>query len=653
MKRLRIRFSILVMALFTCAMLTGCSAGSKIYTNLVINEDLSGVRKMDVEIDNNAFNEYFSGTIDDLNNIIATNCPGDLTYSYVEVDGVMTYHFEIAFSSPEDYQQKVRNITAQENVITINAPDTVWASGFYISEDFSSASLLNWLKDAIVSNELVSASNASYIFSEGDCAVNYGEEVFSTNSIINVDTVEVLSIDSIDLLTRAVDISQYDRTVVFTVSNEAMQQKGEAILTFFEKHLPNGAENVWTEDETGASVYTVTLNGINADDITAMNAALFGTETSVYTSTEVVDNLSPFTFAVYNSEAIDLSQYIASDSQNIKITSSIAVSDNILYGEDAYSAEAISTWYAENEKYPGYYTVVEKNVWGGSPYTDSYSIQKKYNVKELDILTNKTLTGNYEREFTFTFDSIPTEAEQEIFLARLEAPFAQTTEDTTSENVAVTETTAETVAAKSQAEEETENVYNVDFANKVKEDVYTLSIKQKGTAREIEEATALLTKCNAEVSYGEKFAFSKLKYDEVYTESIRLGELLYNTTDDFICNYEVNLGLGSKISNVNYEDAVIKGSKFTLTTSNIPSNIYVISQKLNLWAFAFYIFLIGGIVFIGIAVKRSEIIAPAAPKTEEIKITPAQEEDKGSFCTNCGAPRDDDACVCVKCGTKF
>ena len=702
MKKFRNRISIILIAILTCIMMMGCSAGSIIYTTLKINEDLSGVREMNVEIDGSVFNEYFTGTYDDLNNTIANNCPSDLTYSCMETDGVMTYQFQLAFSSPEDYQQKVRNITGQENVITINTPDTVWASGFYINEDFTSATLLDWLKQAIINDGLVSSSNASKIFSDGSSTVIFGGEEFSAGSNINVDTIDFLSIESIDLLTKVNEINSYDRTLVFTVSSDTMQQKGEEIKAFFEEHLPITASSEWTEDENGASVYTVSLAGLTAEGITAMDATIFGTDASAFTVTEVVEDLSTFTFAYEVSENIDLSQYIASDSQNVRITSYISLADTILYGENAYNVEEITVWYTESEKHPGYYAVVENNVWGGYPYKDTYSIEKKYSVKELDLVT--------KREMVFAFDKVPTEAEQEMILVRLQTPFGMVAEEAATDEADTESMTEETLedadtteeetsddvaAAEEEETDSTQKSYNIKFKNKVKDNAYTLTIEQKGASREIEEMTKILTGYNSEVSYGEKFAFSKVKYDEVYTESIRMGELLYNTTEDFICNYEVNLGFGSKINSVSREDAIIDGNKMTVTSSSVPSSVYVVSQKLNLWAIAFYILLIAGIVCVGIAVKKSGIIKKpvkmvaeptaegatvAAPTTEvsatvatpatetsatvEAPVTetatpspateePAQEKVTAAFCENCGAPRDADACVCVKCGTKF
>ena len=70
MKKFRRYVSLFVMALLSCLLLTGCSAGSTINTTLTINNDLSGTRVMEVAIDDSVFSESFTGTMQDLNAVI-------------------------------------------------------------------------------------------------------------------------------------------------------------------------------------------------------------------------------------------------------------------------------------------------------------------------------------------------------------------------------------------------------------------------------------------------------------------------------------------------------------------------------------------------------------------------------------------------------
>ena len=54
----------------------------------------------------------------------------------------------------------------------------------------------------------------------------------------------------------------------------------------------------------------------------------------------------------------------------------------------------------------------------------------------------------------------------------------------------------------------------------------------------------------------------------------------------------------------------------------------------------------------GLFVKKEKPMQQGMPMQQE---APVQQEARKVFgyCENCGAERDEDACVCVKCGTKF
>ena len=103
----RLRF-LAVMAAAVC-LLAGCGIyGATVDTQLKVNEDLSGVRVMDVTIPAGMVSGNSPVTIDVLNRLIEENCPQELTWSYVKNGNTDQYHVELAFDSPADYMVKVK-----------------------------------------------------------------------------------------------------------------------------------------------------------------------------------------------------------------------------------------------------------------------------------------------------------------------------------------------------------------------------------------------------------------------------------------------------------------------------------------------------------------------------------------------------------------
>ena len=241
MKKFRRYVSLFVMALLSCLLLTGCSAGSTINTTLTINNDLSGTRVMEVAIDDSVFSESFTGTMQDLNAVIESNCPAELTYTYSEDTGIKTYRFELGFSSVEDYQSKVNTLLGEGYTVSVQKSDSIWATGVYVNEDFTSEMLLAWLETALVDGGYVSSSDQGNIFGMGTTDVVFGSETYSTYDCISIDEIEYQNIDSIDILMEAVDIDSYNPAVYFNIPSSSMTAKGAEIEEFFKTVTPANA----------------------------------------------------------------------------------------------------------------------------------------------------------------------------------------------------------------------------------------------------------------------------------------------------------------------------------------------------------------------------------------------------------------------------
>ena len=297
MKRIFKRSSLICLFALCLLLMTGCSAGSTIGTTLTINSDFSGNRQMNIVIADSVFNDYFNGTIDDLNAAIGEACPAEMTWQYAEDNGVKTYTVNLDFSSVEDYKAKVTAVLGREPEITISAPESVWAAGLYVEEDFNSEELLGWLQNALVEKGYVSEENAGMIFSSGETQVVYGVDTYSTNSQIYVDQLEYVSIDSIAVYTDIHGLDEFDRSVVFKIPAYSMERKGEEITDYMNAAAEGKFEGSWETLEDGTGVFTATAKSMTGEQLNAFDSQVFPSQNTYIEADNNGAAASPFVFS--------------------------------------------------------------------------------------------------------------------------------------------------------------------------------------------------------------------------------------------------------------------------------------------------------------------------------------------------------------------
>lgn len=709
------RLVVICSAVLMMFVLAGCNAGSTVDTTLVLEKDLSGVRQMTIVIDDSVFSQYFNGTVEDINALMDTSCPQELTWSYSEAGGTKQYSFELAFSSLDDYKEKVAAILGYEPEITISTPDSVWANGISVTENFKDTDLLQWMRDLLVDNGFVDSSNASNIFSSGTLNVSYNDSTYRSNSTsINVNEVEYVALDDIHILTDINGWNNYSRRVVFRIPSRSMDLKGDAIEEYLNGLVPANSKSEWGEDE-GETVFTVSISNVTAEQLAAFDLTVFDSENASVVRTDVSENFSPFTFGEYLQETLDLRNF-ATGEYWAQIHYTYQVRAAISYTA-THSSDGLRPGYegADSALFSGYKVLVDSYA---NDYDESEEFhvltQRSYSVKEMDVETDQGWGSKWERTVKFVFETVPSEDDINTIVTRMEAlagiggadsddETSQDTEETESEDVNVEEKSGPKAA-------------EVKISQSTKDDVFTLSIKQKGSLEEIKISSGQIFGYEGELSYAKDREFWKVKKQEAFTESIRFGNLLDNVSSDFKIYYTADMGMLSSMQYCSSDTAEMDGSKLKVTFNSTRVNVTYVGTEINPLAILFWVFIAVGVIFLCIFIlklvmfiSKSKPAAPkpaaptaqtapaaeaaqtapaaeAAPTAQETQAaqavpavpTPVQtvsqeaeqkaeqpvqsEEQKtqqpesapaGRFCEKCGTPREPGAKFCEKCGTKF
>ncbi len=641
-------------------MLTGCENGSTVNTSLNVESDLSGNRQMQVVISQSTFNEYFSGTQDDLNNIITTYCPSEMTWSTETMDSNYVYNFNITFSSVEDYTAKVANILGEEQNVEISCPDSVWVSGVYVNESFTSTDLLGWLSEAVVSEGLVSSSYASNIFGTGDTKVVFAGEENFTSAQIYLDKIDYEEISAINIVTDIVELGTYNRTVEFIVPEASMNSKGDAIRAYMKTVTPSGGECVENTND-GMTHFVISATQLNVDGITAFMQSLFGNDNYLMQTENVDDNFSPFVFSDYFVENISLGNYVVAGlSTNCRY---------IVQNSDIYKAYMASNfdYLSESESdadgfgYAGYSVLQDTYYYGSDESELSFPllVQKEYNAFDLKVSTERTVSGDWERETKISFESIPTELEIETIISKLNSlvePFTvEEVPETTAEAIESETYEDETdIAEEETVEEETTEEEEIEYAdtkisNRMEGEKWEVTITQAGSRDALNCSTELLLKTESDVCFANTGKFYEVKKNEAYTEKVNYAVLLGNTSNGFSATYELDLGMAAQMEYCNYYDSdyvvTVDGGK--LLIEGLGSNISVeyVGSYIDVVAIAFWIF-----VAIVVLLLIWNVLAL-------VKNRQGKKADKmvagNAFCMHCGTKKEEGEIFCSQCGEKF
>ncbi len=654
------KFGVILIMILVTGLLSGCSAGSTVETTLTINEDLSGTRVMELVIDQSVFDEYFNGTIEDLNAAATEGCPADLTWVHDDSTGINIYTVTLSFTSPQDYKEKVDRIIGEGSDVQIvmSKSDSVWASGVMVDESFSSGDLLNWLKTLLVEKGLVSSSNASDIFElDGNKVLFAGEEYTTRYNDISIDEIEYLSINSIDMLTDAKEYDCYDKTIVISIPESSMEKKGEEIKTWLEARVPSGATGEWTTDDDSNSIYTVSKEDMTAEQLEVFLNEYFDSDACVVTQDDITEDMSPFSFNIGLYETVDFTNYVVGDRAYYTDINYYVKGENGYVG-GRYLDDLI--YYADNDE-DDYYSDYEGYRNGGSDYgegnlTPYYAyFQKVYKVDEVNIETNIGFFGGLSRTISFTLDGQPTDEEKTAILDKINALGVAYDMQQAQENTDSTESATEvepTTDGEASTGTDAAPQWKVKVSEKVEEDDYIITIEQSGSREEIKASTEALFGHDGDLYAVKDFAFFKPTYDVAVYDDFSLGDFVDYTTEDADARYVLKTGFGSKMEFANIEEAKTDGSEVTLKKGVLDGvSMVCYGTQLNLWAVFFYLFIVIALVSVVIAVFKSGIINVKKTAQPQQEVT-YQEAPQTRFCGNCGAKYAEGAVFCPECGSK-
>lgn len=577
---------VLVIAVLSMLFLVGCDKSAQISTDLNIKEDFSGERTMVITMNKTNFAENVTGTIDDIKTIFTESCPAELTYEFseTETDYIVTVH--LAFTSFDDYYTKVATITGTEEPGEAAITDSVFNSGITVDENFSSASLMQWLKDKVLEKGMVSSGNSSYVFEDNGGTVTYGETTYNVGNNIDLNETVSYPLDYISMKTAYNTDGTYDRSITFYIPQDTMDANGEAIKAFFEEDLVGGATCDFKKDgyDDGATCEFI-IEGVIADVIESFTKSVFHSENCTVKETKLDEKNTLLSQNAVLEESFDLSQFVSGYYSEVDFRYCLA--DEGVIVKDTYYNEEEKVWSDNGSSYQ-----ISKNEDGevqetqiSSSYGMTFDSTLNYVAYEIPeaIEFETKVKGNDKLDRTFTLD------------------FSKELSD----------------GVRKSLKEKAEEIVGKDGKVKTKEkdDKYSLIITLNGETKEIAKTYEKIFGSEMDVKYGVEHNWMGAKNSFAYEENVNLTQFLPFSVE---FKNKVDFGLGAKVQNDLSAEYVKKGSTATYTgMTDTAASITLCGTKTNVIGMLSIVFLI--LVIVGLGVFAFLIITDIVKKQGEKK----------------------------------
>ena len=271
----------LILFLSFAFMLIFAGCGGKLSTKLDIKDGFTGSRKMTytLDLDNQTGFNPMMGNVNVITADVKLNCPSEMTFTDRSTPDRVIYDFEINFQSEEEYRTKVKAILDAGKVQGISpllehsVPESVFASGVKYKENFTSEDLLKWFENLLNDKRYLNATNAKYLYGEGQTGdfTIYGKK--STNTThAEVDSTDYLPLNGVDIYTTINNDGTYNRRIETKIPASSMSQKEEEIKEYMEGVTHSSASGTWLEED-GESIHVIEIDGADIETINnVMNA---------------------------------------------------------------------------------------------------------------------------------------------------------------------------------------------------------------------------------------------------------------------------------------------------------------------------------------------------------------------------------------------
>ncbi len=344
----KVRWIALLFSAFLILVLTSCA---NMATDITLDgEKFSGTRVMSVTFDMDELMTHLPGGVEELNGLIDTAIPSQLTYSYDVDDDDAVYKFTLSFDSKQDYIDKLKNLlSAKAPEVTFSYSTGAFTRGVTYQENFESRELFAWLDKVITDNGLtrtVQHYSSDSFWNQTGVKINLdGEEYSCVGGKVDVSSGGQSVVTEISIATTLKATGDIERTMLITVPSTVDKKQLNLIEGYLNDTIPDSGR--WSRRTRSSSIiYTIEFTAGSAAKLqTYMEKLLNSTDVAVaFDNTQ--DSTQPLAQTSEFNEALDFSYFGGEDKVNVTyaVSSELAApyKININDEEGEHDAGAVS-----------------------------------------------------------------------------------------------------------------------------------------------------------------------------------------------------------------------------------------------------------------------------------------------------------------------
>ncbi len=395
MKPVKKVFFAAVLCVLLC-LLAGC--GAKLHTVLTVDSHFAGTRDMVMELTPDNLSQIEGGQAA-IDRVIRAHCPVQITAapSVMNENGNTEYTFTITFGNLADYTAKVEALLKRAPSVQFSTPDNVLASGFRVSEDFTSDDLMAWLKEAVAEEELASGTTLQSLWSMDTTALRYDGQSYATGHKIHVDQINAQPVSNVTVDTVKEEAG-FTRTLRMTFPAATVQTLGDELVSHFTSRVPDAAAASW-EDVSGGRTFTVKMTGATAQELETLSRALFSSVNQSLLDDRDEGASTPLLDQRLFVETMDLSEFSSGRSGGVQVEyrfedrTASGLTGGYTYADGDW--REVGTTQGQSFVYTGAAEVLSLQVISAQPYY----------IERGAVTLRRNDDGSFERTLTFEYDT--------------------------------------------------------------------------------------------------------------------------------------------------------------------------------------------------------------------------------------------------------
>jgi len=450
----KLRYLICLLAFL---LLTAC--GGVVDTKMSFDDSFAGSRVIKYSVTNADFVSYVQKDFGTVESTLRGLCPQDMEITSVEQnDSHVVAVFTINFTSKEDYEKKVANILSASGsdiipTVTFVRADTVFAKGVAYQENFGSDDLLKWMGDGIISNDFVTSSYESYIFSSNYVSLSINGDDYEKDasmSILDVSNAKYLPINNVDFTTYINKDGSIDRTIELNIPDSTFNEGKDEIEKFVKERVGSIGTGTWVTKDS-SHIFTIEGKGLSSDECKQMTEKFTGkseysefsfsgnqadavnesksgeetessTESDEATQTIQIDKGHLFAKNYLLTENIDLEDYISNSDNSVRF-------NYYMNSENDYEGSVIDASF-NTDSFSSDARVGSSNVLLFNGYSSTFDIDVKISilpdVSKYRHIVDITPDGKIKRNINVVFKDSFTEDDVKEIEDRLKTVFNDT-----------------------------------------------------------------------------------------------------------------------------------------------------------------------------------------------------------------------------------